>query len=65
MAIKYYTQFLLTDEHYIDGNEFSGIVELSKVPTHDLEPRYIEGLLANKFDIDADSVQLISWARLH
>lgn len=65
MAAKYYTQFLLTDERYVDGNEFSGVVELSKVPVRDLEPHYIEGLLASKFEIDADSVQLISWARLH
>ena len=65
MAIKYYTQFLLTDAQYADGNEFSGIVELSKAPTEDLAPRFIEGLLASKFEIDAENVQLISWARLH
>lgn len=65
MAIKYYTQFLLTDTQFIDGNEFSGVVELSKAPKEELEPRYIEGLLASKFELDADAVQLISWARLH
>lgn len=65
MAAKYYTQFLLTDAHYADSNEFSGIVELTKAPQKDLEPRFIEGLLANKFELDADSVQLISWSRLH
>lgn len=65
MAIKYYTQFLLTDAQYVEGNEFSGVVELSTAPRQELEPRYIEGLLANKFELDADAVQLISWARLH
>ncbi len=65
MAAKYYTQFLLTDAPYVDGNEFSGIVELNQAPARDLEPRMIEGLLASKFELDADSVQLISWSRLH
>jgi hypothetical protein len=29
MSAKYYTQFILTDTQYRDGNEFSGVVELS------------------------------------
>ncbi|MEO1203634.1 MAG: hypothetical protein AAFX10_13055 [Pseudomonadota bacterium] len=65
MAAKYYTQFVLTDRNYVDGNEFSGVVELSRAPRDELEPRYIEGLLASKFEIEPDEVQLISWARLH
>ena len=65
MSAKYYTQFLLTDAQYADGNEFSGIVELSRAPSKELEPQYIEGLLARQFELDADSVQLISWSRLH
>ncbi len=65
MAAKYYTQFLLTDAPYVDGNEFSGIVELSQAPGREMEPQVIEGLLASKFELDAESVQLISWSRLH
>jgi hypothetical protein len=30
MSAKYYTQFILTDTQYRDGNEFSGVVELSQ-----------------------------------
>ena len=30
MSAKYYTQFRLTDADYRGGNEFSGVVELSR-----------------------------------
>ena len=30
MSAKYYTQFILTDADYRDGNEFCGIVELNQ-----------------------------------
>ena len=30
MSAKYYTQFRLTDANYRGGNEFSGVVELSR-----------------------------------
>ena len=30
MSVKYYTQFKLTDGDYHGGNEFSGVVELSR-----------------------------------
>jgi len=29
MSGKYYTQFILTDTQYLDGNEFCGVVELN------------------------------------
>lgn len=65
MAAKYYTQFLLTDRSYQGANEFSGIVELSKAPGDDIDPADIEAMLASNFDLDAKSVKLLSWSRLH
>jgi hypothetical protein len=34
MSAKYYTQFILTDAKYRDGNEFSGVGELNHPHKH-------------------------------
>ncbi len=65
MSAKYYTQFILTDEHYRGGNEFSGVVELSQPMDQDSETRDIEAVLARNFDLHLSSVKLVSWSRLH
>jgi hypothetical protein len=57
MSAKYYTQFKLTDVDYRGGNEFSGVVELSRTD--------IEAVLAKNFDLQQSAVQLVSWSRLH
>ena len=45
MSAKYYTQFILTDAHYRDGNEFCGVVELNQPMEHDSDERDIEAIL--------------------
>lgn len=65
MSVKYYTQFLLTDAQYRGGNEFSGVVELSRPMDRDADRRDIESVLARNFDLHRDSVKLVSWSRLH
>ncbi len=50
MSAKYYTQFILTDAQYRDGNEFC---------------RDIEAILARNFDLQQSAVKLVSWSRLH
>jgi hypothetical protein len=42
MSAKYYTQFILTDTQYRDGNEFSGVVELSQPMDYTTDTRDIE-----------------------
>ncbi|MEL7186189.1 MAG: hypothetical protein AAFN50_07110 [Pseudomonadota bacterium] len=65
MSAKYYTQFILTDAQYRDGNEFCGVVELSCPMEQETDRRDIEAILARNFDLQKDSVTLVSWSRLH
>ncbi|MEX2125423.1 MAG: hypothetical protein WD795_16130 [Woeseia sp.] len=65
MSVKYYTQFRLTDEHYHGGNEFSGVVELSRPMDRNSDVTDIEAVLARNFDLRRSSVKLLSWSRLH
>jgi hypothetical protein len=65
MAAKYYTQFKLTDANYRGGNEFSGVVELSRPMEQDTNVSEIEAVLARNFDLQISAVQLVSWSRLH
>jgi hypothetical protein len=65
MSAKYYTQFLLTDAQYRGGNEFSGVVELSRPMESDADADVIEAVLAKNFDLQQSAVKLVSWSRLH
>ena len=65
MSAKYYTQFILTDAPYRDGNEFSGVIELSQPMDSDSRKRDIEAVLARNFDLNHGEVKLVSWSRLH
>lgn len=65
MTAKYYTQFRLTDADYRDGNEFSGVVELSRPMDRDSDISDIEAILAKNFDLQQSAIQLVSWSRLH
>jgi hypothetical protein len=65
MAVKYYTQFILTDTEYRGGNEFSGVIELSHAMDDSTDRRDIEAILARNFDLERDDVKLVSWSRLH
>lgn len=65
MTAKYYTQFKLTDANYRGGNEFSGVIELSRPMDGDSDVADIEAVLAKNFDLQRSAVQLVSWSRLH
>ena len=65
MSAKYYTQFKLTDANYRGGNEFSGVVELSRPMEQETNVSEIEAVLARNFDLQISAVQLVSWSRLH
>jgi hypothetical protein len=64
MSVKYYTQFRLTDAWYRGGNEFSGVVEQSSAMDEHTDVTDIEAALAKNFDLQKQSVKLVSWARL-
>ncbi|NOX68499.1 MAG: hypothetical protein GXP15_04880 [Gammaproteobacteria bacterium] len=65
MSTKYYTQFRLSDTSYRGGNEFSGVVELNQPMDKDTDAADIEAVLAKNFDLQRNSVTLVSWSRLH
>ncbi len=65
MSTKYYTQFRLSDANYRGGNEFSGVVELNQPMDKDTDAADIEAVLAKNFDLQRNSVTLVSWSRLH
>lgn len=65
MSAKYYTQFKLTDGNFHGGNEFSGVVELSRPMDMGSDVTDIEAILARNFDLQQSAVQLVSWSRLH
>lgn len=65
MSAKYYAQFILTDQQYLDSNEFCGVVELNVPLDEGSDTSDIEAVLANNFDVQHDAVTLVSWSRLH
>ena len=65
MSAKYYTQFRLTDVEYDGGNDFSGVVELSRPMAQNFDVADIEAVLAKNFDLQQSAVKLVSWSRLH
>ena len=65
MSANYYTQFILTDADYRDGNEFCGVVELNCPMEQTDNRRDIEAILARNFDLRKSAVRLLSWSRLH
>ncbi len=65
MSAKYYTQFRLTDVEYDGGNDFSGVVELSRPMAQNSDVADIEAVLAKNFDLRQSTVKLVSWSRLH
>lgn len=65
MGTKYYTRFLLQTVDETEVDEYSGVVEVQAAENSVLEPKEIEALLANSFDLDSEQVQLLNWSPLH
>ncbi|MEL7024062.1 MAG: hypothetical protein AAGL69_09975 [Pseudomonadota bacterium] len=63
--MKFYAQFSVDDIGSNSDSLFSGIVELREGQIEDVSPALLERVLADNFQIDADSVQLVTWSRLH
>ena len=65
MGTKYYTRFLLQTVDATEADEYSGVVEVQASKNSVLDPKEIEALLANSFDIESEKVQLLNWSPLH
>lgn len=65
MGVKYYTHFVLTGTEPEEcDQEFSGVVEVSQATDEMFDPRDIEALLAQNFDLQSGDLRLINWSRL-
>ena len=65
MGVKYYTHFVLTSAEADESDqEFSGVVEVSQATEELYDPRDIEALLAQNFDLHNGDLRLINWSRL-
>jgi hypothetical protein len=64
MGVKYYTHFLM-NEQPSNVSEFTGVVELNRVPksANDLED--VAAILAKGLDVDSDDIRILHWSRLH
>lgn len=65
MRAKYFTQFLLKSTEPGYSDEYTGVVELSHDADAVLEPKEIEAILAQNFNLEAHDVELVTWSRVH
>ena len=65
MAVKYYTHFLMSEEPQASPSEFSGVVELNRVPHAPSDLQEIAVILARSLDIELDDIRILHWSRLH
>ena len=65
MHAKYYARFLLKSGDPAYADEYTGVVELKHAANTVLEPKEIEAILAQNFNLDADKVELLNWSRVH
>ncbi|MEN7341714.1 MAG: hypothetical protein AAAFM81_02180 [Pseudomonadota bacterium] len=63
--MKFYTQFQVAGDQFMESNLFSGIVELRAERARDVKAADLRHLLALNFDIDYEQLELVSWSRLH
>lgn len=64
MGVKYYTHFLMDDQP-ADVSEFTGVVELSRVPHAANDMADIAAILARSLELDAQAIRILHWSRLH
>jgi hypothetical protein len=64
MGVKYYTHFLM-NEQLASVSEFTGVVELNRVPKSAGDLEDIAAILARSLEIDANDIRILHWSRLH
>jgi hypothetical protein len=65
MGVKYYTHFLMSEAPQASPSEFSGVVELNRVPLAPGDLQEVATILARSLDIDLDDIRILHWSRLH
>jgi hypothetical protein len=65
MGVKYYTHFLMSEAQQAAPSEFSGVVELNRVPHAPGDMHEVATILARSLDIEIDDLRILHWSRLH
>lgn len=64
MGVKYYTHFVMSEQPSV-ASEFTGVVELNRVPCRQNDLRDIAAILARSLDVDSQDIRILYWSRLH
>jgi len=64
MGIKYYTHFLM-NERPANVSEFTGVVELNRVPKAANDMSDVAAILARGLDVSSEDIRILHWSRLH
>jgi len=64
MGVKFYTHFLM-NEQLANVSEFTGVVELNRVPRSSSDLEELAAILARSLEIDANDIRILHWSRLH
>jgi hypothetical protein len=64
MGVKFYTHFLM-NEQLANVSEFTGVVELNRVPRSSTDLEELAAILARSLEIDASDIRILHWSRLH
>jgi hypothetical protein len=64
MGVKFYTHFLM-NEQLANVSEFTGVVELNRVPRSSTDLEELAAILARSLEIDANDIRILHWSRLH
>ena len=65
MTSKYYAHFVAETANVATPGEFSGVVETRSPLRRHRETRELRAELARCFDLDAEDIRILHWARLH
>lgn len=66
MTTKYFTQFVSGSEQARLASEWSGVLELTQpIDGRKGATKELRRMIADSFDLEADEIRILRWARLH
>jgi hypothetical protein len=65
MGNRYYTHFIAEPEAVCAGDEWHGVVELSRPLSRSLEERELSAVLAGSLELEPSDIRILDWSPLH
>jgi len=65
MTTRYYAHFVTDSPEPRLAGEYSGVVELAEPLQAQREMRELRTLLARNFELNAEDIRILDWARVH